>query len=103
MTARVEPEDVARVAELAHLDLTEEESRHMLRDLNSILDYVAELDQLNTDSVEPLAAISELTRLAETAALRDDVVQPCLDRAEVMAQAPETDGVFFKVPKVIER
>jgi len=103
MTARVAPEDVARVAELANLDLTEEESRHMLQDLNAILDYVAELDQLNTDSVEPLAAISEFAHSHEAAALRADIVQPCLDRTEVMAQAPETDGVFFKVPKVIER
>ena len=94
MTARVTVEEVQRVAELAHLELTPEETPRILNDLNAILDYVAELNELDTSGVAPLAQVSELL---------DDHVQPSLDRAEVLSQAPETDGVFFKVPKVIER
>jgi aspartyl-tRNA(Asn)/glutamyl-tRNA(Gln) amidotransferase subunit C len=75
----------------------------MLKDLNAILDYVAELNGLDTTGVAPLAQVSELEDAAGVGVLRADVPLPSLDRAEVMSQAPETDQVFFKVPKVIER
>jgi len=103
MTVKVTVEDVERVAELAHLELAPEETPRMLHDLNAILDYVAELNELDTSGVEPLAQVSELLGVAAAGALRADVVLASLDRAVVMAQAPETDQVFFKVPKVIER
>jgi aspartyl-tRNA(Asn)/glutamyl-tRNA(Gln) amidotransferase subunit C len=107
MTARVSVKDLERVAELANLELTPEETEPMLRDLNAILDYVAELNELDTTGVMPLAQVSELLSEQDEAAgadgLRADVVVASLERGVVMAQAPETDGVFFKVPKVIER
>jgi aspartyl-tRNA(Asn)/glutamyl-tRNA(Gln) amidotransferase subunit C len=103
MTARVTVEEVERVAELAHLKLTPEETGHMLHDLNAILDHVAELNELNTAGVAPLAQVSELEGASGEGSLRPDSVVPSLDRTAVMQQAPETDGVFFKVPKVIER
>lgn len=102
MSAKVTAEDVQRVAELAHLELAPAEVRPMLRDLNAILDYVAELNELDTSSVAPLAQMSELEGSA-IAALRADQVRPSLERSAVMSQAPETDNAFFKVPKVIER
>jgi aspartyl-tRNA(Asn)/glutamyl-tRNA(Gln) amidotransferase subunit C len=104
MTAKVTVKDVERVAELANLELGPEETPAMLRDLNAILDYVAELNELDTTGVEPLAQVSELS-LEESGqgALRADTLQPSLERATVMQSAPETDGAFFKVPKVIER
>jgi len=105
---RVSQADVRRVAELANLELTAEEETRMSRDLNAILDYVAQLAELDTAEVEPMAQVSEVLGTGEGTAenlsvLREDKVRPCLDRAQVMASAPETDGVFFKVPKVIER
>jgi aspartyl-tRNA(Asn)/glutamyl-tRNA(Gln) amidotransferase subunit C len=103
MTSRVTVEEVERVAELAHLELTPEETPRMLDDLNAILDYVAELNELDTSGVAPLAQVSELLDGAGSGVLREDCLQPSLDRAEVLSQAPETDGAFFKVPKVIER
>ena len=103
MTVRVTVEDVGRVAELAHLELTSAESASMLEDLNAILDYVAELNELDTTGVAPLAQVSELGNASGANVLRADATVPCLDRAAVMREAPETDGVFFKVPKVIER
>ncbi len=103
MTARVTAEEVQRVAELAHLELKPDEMPRMLRDLNAILDYVAELNQLDTAGVEPLAQVSEMVEAAGRGVLRADVPGSSLDRAAVLPQAPETDQVFFKVPKVIER
>jgi aspartyl-tRNA(Asn)/glutamyl-tRNA(Gln) amidotransferase subunit C len=103
MTAKVSVEEVERVAELAHLELTTEETGRMLGDLNAILDYVAELNELDTAGVVPLAQVSELLNAAGESVLRADTPIRSLDRAAVMPQAPETDQVFFKVPKVIER
>jgi aspartyl-tRNA(Asn)/glutamyl-tRNA(Gln) amidotransferase subunit C len=103
MTARVTVEEVVRVAELANLELQPEETARMLHDLNAILDYVAELNELDTAGVQPLAQVSELLDASGAGRLRTDRILPSLDRAAVMPQAPETDGAFFKVPKVIER
>jgi aspartyl-tRNA(Asn)/glutamyl-tRNA(Gln) amidotransferase subunit C len=103
MTAKVTVADVERVAELANLELEPEESRSLLHDLNAILDYVAQLNELDTTGVVPLAQVSDLDGSTDAVPLRLDVTVPSLDRAVVMAQAPETDGAFFKVPKVIER
>ena len=101
---RVATGDVRRVAELANLELTAEEEVRMQRDLNAILDYVAQLNELDTAAVAPMAQVSEvLGGELVNAALREDRIVPSLDRQRVMAGAPETDGVFFKVPKVIER
>jgi len=103
MSSKVTVEDVERVAELAHLKLKPEETAGMLRDLNAILDYVAELNELDTSGVAPLAQVGELLDANGRGVVRADVQQPSLDRAEVLSQAPETDNIFFKVPKVIER
>ena len=103
MTSKVTVDEVARVAELANLELEPEESAHMLHDLNAILDYVAQLNELDTSGVVPLAQVSELEGAGGAASLRSDAAEPSLDRAAVMPQAPESDQAFFKVPKVIER
>jgi aspartyl-tRNA(Asn)/glutamyl-tRNA(Gln) amidotransferase subunit C len=102
MSRRVGVEDVTRVAELANLELTAEETPRMQKDLNAILDYVDQLNELDTTGVEPLAQVSELGEVG-TNTFRADEVRPSVDRAAVMSQAPETSGEFFKVPKVIER
>jgi len=103
MAGNVKAEDVERVAELAHLKLTRDEAASMLQDLNSILGYVAQLDELETGSVVPLSQVSELIVAGDAGSLRADELKPSLDRSEVMRQAPDTDQAFFKVPKVIER
>ena len=103
MNAKVSVEEVQRVAELAHLELGPEESARMLKDLNAILDYVAELNDVDTSGVEPLEQVSELGGVAGRTVLRVDEPKPSLDRVVVVAEAPDSDGVFFRVPKVIER
>ena len=104
--AGVTIDDVRRVAELANLELTTEEGPRMQRDLNAILGYIAQLNELDTSGVPAMAQVGEMlggVAEASGAKLRADMVRPSLDRATVMAVAPETDGRFFKVPKVIER
>jgi aspartyl-tRNA(Asn)/glutamyl-tRNA(Gln) amidotransferase subunit C len=99
-------EEVRRVAELANLELTAEEEPRMQRDLNAILEHVATLSELDTANVEPMAQVGDLLGTLSGEAgesLRADTLRPSLDRKAVMASAPETDGRFFKVPKVIER
>jgi aspartyl-tRNA(Asn)/glutamyl-tRNA(Gln) amidotransferase subunit C len=99
-------EDVRRVAELANLELTPEEEPRMRRDLNAILGHIAQLNELNTAGIPAMAQVGEmLGGVTDTVgiSLRVDTVRPSLDRAAVMGAAPESDGRFFKVPKVIER
>lgn len=105
----VSEKDVSYVAELAHLELTDDERRRMLKDLNSILDYIDRLNQLDTSDVEPMAQVA--SRYGEGGnrdgayahAMREDEPQPCLPHEEALRNAPASDGRFFKVPKVIER
>jgi aspartyl-tRNA(Asn)/glutamyl-tRNA(Gln) amidotransferase subunit C len=99
-------EDVCRVAELANLELTPEEEPRMQRDLNAILGHIAQLNELDTSGIPAMAQVSEILGGVPDGTgslLRADVVVPSLDRAAVMGAAPESDGRFFKVPKVIER
>ena len=103
MTAKVTVADVERVAELANLELEPDESKSMVHDLNAILEYVAQLNELDTAGIVPLAQVSELNDADNAGALRADINRPSLGRSVVMDCAPETDGAFFKVPKVIER
>ena len=100
---KVSVEDVERVAELAHLELAADEVPGMVHDLNAILNYVAEMDELDTAGLAPLAQVSELEGAGGAGSLRRDCLVPSLPRASVMPQSPETDGSFFKVPKVIEK
>jgi aspartyl-tRNA(Asn)/glutamyl-tRNA(Gln) amidotransferase subunit C len=111
---KVTEKDVAYVADLANLELTEEERAGMLRDLNSILEYVARLSELDTDKVAPMSQISDCYGVDESwqgsdrfaYALREDVkdgLRKSLPHDVAMKNAPDTDGTFFEVPKVIER
>jgi aspartyl-tRNA(Asn)/glutamyl-tRNA(Gln) amidotransferase subunit C len=99
-------EDVRRVAELANLELTAEEEPRMQRALNAILGHIAQLNELETTGVPAMAQVGEMLggRVHDYGELlRADELQPSVDRAAVMASAPDTDGRFFKVPKVIEK
>ena len=95
----VSEQDVERVAELANLELSSAEKASMLHDLNSLLGYFSQLNELDTASVPPMLQALETA----TPHLREDEVAPSLNRAAVLAYAPDSDGIFFKVPKVIER
>lgn len=105
-TVEVTLDEVRHVAELANLELTNEELPRMQHDLNAVLGYIAQLNELDTAGVQAMAQVGEMLgnevhQYGET--LRQDAIAPSLERATVMSVAPETDGKFFKVPKVIER
>ena len=111
---KVTDKDVAYVAELANLELKPDERARMLRDLNSILEYVDRLNELNTENIEPMAQVSDrygvdVSRQGSERfayAAREDVkegLRTSLPHEEALKNAPETDGTFFEVPKVIER
>jgi aspartyl-tRNA(Asn)/glutamyl-tRNA(Gln) amidotransferase subunit C len=111
---KVTDKDVAYVADLANLELTDEERKGMLRDLNSILDYIDRLNELDTSHVAPMAQVSDRYGVDEAKqgserfayASREDVLEglrKSLPHGEALANAPDADEHFFKVPKVIER
>ena len=89
-------EQVQHVAKLARLDLPPERLAKLTGELESILEYVAKIGQVDTAGVEPMAHALPLHNV-----LREDVVEPSLPLAKVLQNAPDTDGPFFKVPKVI--
>ena len=111
---KVTEKDVAYVADLANLELTPQERARMVRDLNSILGHVDSLNELDTSNVPPMAQVSDRFGLDDSKqgterfayASRDDVhegLRKSLAHEVAVANAPDTDGIFFKVPKVIER
>jgi aspartyl-tRNA(Asn)/glutamyl-tRNA(Gln) amidotransferase subunit C len=108
---KVSEKDVLYVAELANLELTETEIPRMVQDLNATLEYIDRLNELDTSNVEPMAQTSDRYGIDESKtgtarfayAMREDQTSPSLDRETVMRIAPDSDGAFFKVPKVIER
>lgn len=106
---KVSDKDVLYVAALANLELTEKEREHMVRDLNSILDYVERLTQLDTSDVPPMAQVSGgfgTPQRERSDAMRDDDLhglRTSLSHEDALANAPQADATFFLVPKVIER
>jgi aspartyl-tRNA(Asn)/glutamyl-tRNA(Gln) amidotransferase subunit C len=93
--------DVRYVADLAHLELTEEEIRKFLPQLDSILEYVQKLNELDTSHIEPMAQVTYPG--SENAALRADEPRQRFSQDEALANAPEQGAGSFKVPRVIER
>lgn len=113
---KVSEKDVLYVADLANLELTNQERQRMVKDLNSILDHIDMLGQLDTKDVPPMAEVVTLAARKPTPAkgdpewdiqfgyaMRADEVQPSLPHDAAMMNAPDTDGTYFKVPKVIDK
>ena len=85
-----------KVALLARLHLQEDEIEPLRNDIQNILHYVEQLNQLDTDQVEPLAHPGDIVN-----ALRKDLAQPSLTREELLKNSPKTDGEFYLVPAVL--
>lgn len=94
---KITAEEVDRIAVLARLRLTAEEKSHLVRQLDNILEYMDKLNQLDTAQIEAFSH-----RVDTMPVLRDDVVTNQPDPEALLANAPDRDGTFFKVPKIIE-
>ena len=92
----IDREQVNKVAHLARLDITSDEAQQFTTQLNSILDYFEQLQELNTDDVEPT------TRAIETSNItRADKLEPFPNKQDLLKSAPEQDGDYFRVPKIM--
>jgi aspartyl-tRNA(Asn)/glutamyl-tRNA(Gln) amidotransferase subunit C len=111
---KVTEKDVAYVADLANLELNEQERVRMLRDLNTILEYIDRLNELDTSNVPAMAQVSDRYGVDESKkgvqrfayASREDILEglrKSLPHDVALENSPDTDGTFFRVPKVIER
>ena len=93
---KIDLETTQKVAKLARLALPQEKLQTLTQQLESILEYVAKIGEVDVSGVEPMAHALPLSNV-----LREDVAEPGLPLDKVLQNAPETDGPFFKVPKVI--
>jgi aspartyl-tRNA(Asn)/glutamyl-tRNA(Gln) amidotransferase subunit C len=96
MPSRISTADVAHVARLARLSLTEDELVEYTEQLAAVLAHAADVEALDTSGVPPTAHPLPLVNV-----LRDDVVVPSLDRDEVLAQAPAVEAYRFSVPRIL--
>ena len=92
----IDREQVLHVARLARLKLSDEEVERMSGELSGILDHVERISELDLDGVEPTSHVIELENV-----LRPDEPRPCLDRDEVLAQAPSVEDDRFRVPPIL--
>lgn len=88
--------DVRHVAKLARLAITDADATRLTRQLGTILDYVSQIAEVDVEGVEPMATAVPMHNV-----LRDDEVGPMLALDEVLANAPDADPPFFKVPKIL--
>lgn len=97
MAKRIGAEQVAYVAKLARLQLNDDEAAAFSEQLSAVLEYVQKLNELDTSDVEPLAHC-----LAVHNVFREDKPGRSLSTEQALANAPDQDGKFFKVPKILE-
>ena len=93
---RISEEDVRKVAQLARLALPEESIATYTGQLERILDYVAHLEQVDTEGVHPTTRAVEVVNVT-----RADVVEPTPVREELLSLAPQREGNFFRVPRIL--
>lgn len=95
----VTKKDVEKIAKLAKLRFTDEETEKLQGEMNKVLEYIDTLDDIpNLDKVEPLENINDTENV-----FREDVSEVCLSKEEALKNAPEKTENFFKVPKVLDR
>jgi aspartyl-tRNA(Asn)/glutamyl-tRNA(Gln) amidotransferase subunit C len=91
------PQQVRKVAHLSRLKLTDDQVAKFTRQLGDVLQYVEQLNSVDTTGVEPMAHAVEVHNV-----FRDDEQQPSLPRERALANAPRADGRFFLVPQILE-
>ena len=94
---KIDKNTINKIARLSRIKLDSKESEEYIKDLNSILDWVEQLNEINTDNVEPLTNIS-----SSVLPKRDDISEDINSTEEILENAPEKLEGFFSVPKVVE-
>jgi aspartyl-tRNA(Asn)/glutamyl-tRNA(Gln) amidotransferase subunit C len=94
---KIDKELLQKIAHLSRLDFNEQDEQKMLNSMNSILDWVEQLNAVDTTNVQPLTHMSE-----EVNAVREDVSHIPLSHERGLKNAPRKDSDYFRVPKVIE-
>ena len=94
---KLDTNTINKIAKLARIKLSEEEARDFLKDMNSILDWVEQLNEVNTDSIEPLANIS-----SSVLPQRKDESKDVNNSDEILQNSPDKLEGYFAVPKVVE-
>ena len=97
MDKKIDSEQVRKTAKLARLELTDAEVDQFSGQLNAVLEYVEKMNELDTDNVEPLAHCLPVSNC-----FREDVIVESLGSERTLANAPQRDGQFFKVPKILD-
>ena len=97
MAQKIDQQQVRKVARLSRLELTDNEIQEFTGQLEAILEYVEKMNELQTGDVEPLAHCLPITNV-----FRDDRVRDSLGADKALANAPDRDEAFFKVPKILD-
>jgi len=97
MAGKIEKTQVRKVAKLSRLELTEAEVEEFTGQLSAILDYVEKMNELDTTDVEPLAHCLPISNV-----FRQDIAKESLGTEKALANAPQRDEEFFKVPKILD-
>jgi len=97
MAKKIDQAQARKVAKLSRLELTEAEIEEFTGQLSAILDYVEKMNDLDTTNVEPLAHCLPISNV-----LRQDRAKESLGTEKTLANAPQRDGDFFKVPKILD-
>ena len=97
MAKKIDQAQVRKVARLSRLELTEAEVEEFTGQLIAILDYVEKMNELDTDNIEPLAHCLPISNV-----FRQDRVKESLGTEKTLGNAPQRDGEFFKVPKILD-
>jgi aspartyl-tRNA(Asn)/glutamyl-tRNA(Gln) amidotransferase subunit C len=97
MNKKIDEAQVRKVAKLSRLDLTDAEVEEFTGQLSAILEYMEKMNELDTSGVEPLAHCLPLSNV-----FREDCVKESLGTEKALSNAPQRDGEFFKVPKILD-
>jgi len=92
----IDSEQVRKVANLARLELTSDEETQFTTQLGSILDYIEQLNQLDVTNVAPTTRAIDVSNVT-----REDILQPYPEREAILNSAPQQEGDFFRVPKIL--
>ena len=94
---KITKEQVEHVANLARLNLTQEETEHLTKDMESIIAFADKINSLDINDIEPTAHIIPINNV-----FRDDIIKPSMDREELLSNAPNKENGCFSVPKIVE-